>query len=71
MIIVGIIILIPIISVNFSFLNERNTLNAKKNVGIPTQAKMYIATVLDLSSSCVLKSTRDITIEKIMKMIFR
>ena len=59
----------PIISVNLSFLNDMNTLNAKKNVGIPTQARIYIATVVDLSFSVVLKITVEITNEKIMKAI--
>ena len=68
-IIEGTIMLIPMISVNFSFLNERNTLNAKNIVGMPTQAKIYIATVLDLSASVVLKSTMEITSEKIIKAI--
>ena len=66
-IIEGIIILKPIISVNFSFLNERNTLNAKNRVGMPTQAKIYIATAKDLPS--VLKITLEITSRNIMKAI--
>ena len=65
----GIIMLSPIISVNFSLLCESNTLNAKLKVGIPTQAKIYIATAFALSASGVLKSVAEITSEKIIKAI--
>ena len=69
MIIDGIIMLRPIISVNFSFLKERNTLSAKNNVGMPTQAKIYIATLLALSVSAVLITTMPIANKNNMKAI--
>ena len=46
MMIEGAIMLIPISSAHLILLYERNTVKAKKRVGIPTQAKTYFATML-------------------------